>query len=247
MESNSNLTFPTETISLPSKGLFYPKDHPLRGGKVEMKYMTASEEDILSNENFIQSGVVLDKLIESLTMKKFDISDVLPGDKSAMLVAARILGYGKNYKFRIRNTDVTVDLSQMKDLEMDESIITPDGTIKYTLPETGVIIEFKHLTERGYDKIAEEIEGYKKINKDNVPSVTTKLKHHIVSIDGNKDPNFIRNYVNNTLLAMDSRSLRNRIESTKPDIDLNMKVDINGVEEDVNIPIDLTFFWPDLK
>ena len=93
----SEFKFPTEVVELPSKGLFYPEDHILRSGKVEMKYMTAKEEDILSNQNFISKGIVLDKLLESLTLNKFDIKDLITGDKNAILVASRVLGYGKDY------------------------------------------------------------------------------------------------------------------------------------------------------
>ena len=91
--------FPTEEVELPSKGLVYPKDNPLSSGKVEIKYMTAKEEDILSNQSYIQNGTVLDKLLESV-MVKASPKDLIVGDKNAVLVATRILGYGKNYKFQ---------------------------------------------------------------------------------------------------------------------------------------------------
>ena len=91
--------FPTEEVELPSKGLIYPKSNPLSSGKVELKYMTAKEEDILTNQNYIEKGIVLDKLLESLTMKKVDLKDLCIGDKNAIMVAARILGYGQDYEF----------------------------------------------------------------------------------------------------------------------------------------------------
>jgi hypothetical protein len=88
--------FPTEEVELPSKGLLYPENNPLRSGKVEIKYMTAKEEDILSNASFIQKGIVLDKLLESVIVSKININDLVIGDKNAVLIATRILGYGKN-------------------------------------------------------------------------------------------------------------------------------------------------------
>ena len=88
----SEFKFPTEMVELPSKGLIYPKDHPLRSGKVEMKYMTAKEEDILSNQNLIEKGVVLEKLLESLIQGKFDTKSLSTGDKNAIFIASRILG-----------------------------------------------------------------------------------------------------------------------------------------------------------
>jgi hypothetical protein len=92
--------FPTEEIELPSKGLVYPNDNPLSSGKVEMKYMTAKEEDILTNQAYIRKGTVLDKLLKSLIIdKKINIDDLIVGDKNSLLIASRILGYGKEYKF----------------------------------------------------------------------------------------------------------------------------------------------------
>jgi hypothetical protein len=93
--------FPTEEVELPSKGLLYPENNPLRSGKVEIKYMTAKEEDILSNASFIQKGIVLDKLLESVIVSKININDLIIGDKNALLIATRILGYGKEYKVQI--------------------------------------------------------------------------------------------------------------------------------------------------
>ena len=90
---------PTETVQLPSKGLIYPEGHPLASGEVEIKYMTAKEEDILTNQNYILNGTVLDKLMKSLIVTEFNYNDLLIGDKNAIMVAARVLGYGAEYKF----------------------------------------------------------------------------------------------------------------------------------------------------
>ena len=95
----NQFTTPTEIVDLPSKGLVYPESNPLSTGKVEMKYMTAREEDILTNQNYISKGTVLDELIKSLIVSDVKYEDMIVGDKNALLVAARILGYGKDYKF----------------------------------------------------------------------------------------------------------------------------------------------------
>ena len=95
----NKLNIPTEIVDLPSKGLLYPKDNPLSSGKIEMKYMTAKEEDILTNQNFIKSGVVIDKLLQSLIISKINYNDLLIGDKNAIMLASRILSYGANYEF----------------------------------------------------------------------------------------------------------------------------------------------------
>ena len=116
--------FPTETVELPSKGFFYPAEHPLKEGKVEMKYMTAKEEDILANANYIQQGIVLDKLLESLIISpKFNLEDLLIGDKNALLVAARILGYGSNYTVSYGSKTQTIDLSKLENINNDFNII----------------------------------------------------------------------------------------------------------------------------
>ena len=113
MESKFQL--PTETVELPSKGLLYAKDSPLASGTIEMKYMTAKEEDILTNANYLNNGTAIDKLLRSLVVdKKIRYNDLLVGDKNAMMVAARVLSYGKDYIFTYNNEEHTVDLSTLK-------------------------------------------------------------------------------------------------------------------------------------
>ena len=237
--------FPTEVVELPSKGLVYPPDHILRSGKVEMKYMTAKEEDILSNQNFISKGIVLDKLLESLTLGKFDIKDLITGDKNAILVASRVLGYGKDYSFFYDGTEYNVDLSKLENKLFNDSLISNKGTFYFTLPNSGTLVEFKLLNEKDEEKIKQEVDGLKKINKESSTDVTTRLKYQIVSIDGKEDKTSIKDFIDNYLLASDSRALRTYIKSVSPDVDLVAKVMINDVEEDIDIPINLNFFWPD--
>ena len=114
--SENKFKFPTEVVELPSKGLPYPESSPLSSGKIEMKYMSAREEDILTNMNFIRQGVVIDKLLQSMIVSEIDYSELLIGDKNALLVASRILGYGKDYEFEItddfgQKIKTTVDLN----------------------------------------------------------------------------------------------------------------------------------------
>ncbi len=211
-----------------------------------MKYMTAKEEDILSNQNYISKGIVLDKLVESLTLGKFDVKDLVTGDKNAILVASRVLGYGKDYTFSYGGKEYNVDLSLLENKPFDTSLITPKGTFKYTLPVSKTQVEFKLLTDKDEEKVKQEVEGLKKINKESSTDVTTRLKHQIVSVDGNSDKTAIKDFVDNYLLAADSRALRSYIKETAPDVNLTTKVVIDGVEEDISIPINLNFFWPDL-
>jgi hypothetical protein len=245
MEENK-FKFPTEIVELPSHGLLYPSDHPLKSGKVEMKYMTAKEEDILTNRNYIEKGIVLDKLLEALTMNTFDIKDLIPGDKNAILIASRVLGYGKDYTFTYDEKEYTIDLSSLDNKPFDTSSLTTRGTFKFTLPNSGNEVEFKLLTDKDDDKISQDIESLKKINKDISPEITTRLKYHIFAINGDTDKNAIREFVDFQVLASDSRALRKQIKDVSPDINLTAKVMINNVEENIDIPINLNFFWPDL-
>jgi hypothetical protein len=244
--SENKFNFPTEIVELPSKGLVYPEDHILRSGKIEMKYMTAKEEDILTNQNYIQKGVVLDKLVEALVMNKFKVNELIPGDKNALLIASRILGYGKDYTFDYKNEEFTIDLSTISEKPFDTTLITSRGTFKFTLPTSGIEVEFKLLTDKDNELVNQELEGLKKINKDSSPEITTRLRHQIVAVNGSIDKNAIREFVEYNLLAADSRALRKYIKDIAPDVNLTTKIVINGVEEDIDIPINLNFFWPDL-
>lgn len=236
--------FPTEEIELPSKGLIYPKENLLSSGKVEIKYMTAKEEDILSNQSYIQKGTVLDKLLESVIVSKINIKDLIVGDKNAILIAARILGYGKDYKVEIKGEEQVIDLSTLENKILDESLLTEGkNEFSFTLPSTDTEITYKILTGHDESKIDRELAGLKKINKDASPELSTRLKYIITSVGGETDTKEIREYVDNYLLARDSRALREHIRNTQPDVDLNYTLD-NG--EEVNIPLGLSFFWPDI-
>ena len=146
--------FPAEEVTLPSKGLLYPEDSPLRSGIIEMKYMTAREEDILTNQTLIQKGEVIDELLKSLIVTKgVDYNDLLVGDKNAIMVAARVLGYGADYSFTYNNEEHTINLSEIEDKTMDESLIK-DGENKFyfTLPTSKVEVTFKLLKHYLYKK-----------------------------------------------------------------------------------------------
>lgn len=240
----AELKFPTETIELPSKGLVYPENNPLSSGTVEMKYMTAKEEDILTNQSYIKSGVVLDKLLQSLVVdKNINIDDLIVGDKNALLIASRILGYGSKYAVIIRGEEVNIDLSVLDNKDIDYSSIEKGkNEFTYTLESTGTVLTYKLLTGKDEKSIEREIAGLKKIKSDASPELTTRLKHMILSVDGNTEKKDIRDFVDNYFLARDSRAFREHIKSTQPDVNLNVVLD-NG--EEVAIPIGLSFFWPD--
>jgi len=236
---------PTETIELPSQGLLYPKDHPLSSGTVEMKYMTAREEDILANQNYIANGTVIDKLLKSLIVTKVDYNDLVVGDKNAIMIAARILGYGPKYKFEYNGEEDEVDLSKIDNKKIDKKLFTPgNNEFSFVLPYSKNKITFKLLTHRDEQKINKEIEGLQKLNKDANPVVSTRLKFQITSVNGDSDPPTIRSFVDKALLAQDSRAFRKHISDIQPDIDLTFFP--RGTKESRPIPISLRFFWPDV-
>ena len=237
--------FPTEMVDLPSKGLLYPEGSPLRSGQIEMKYMTAREEDILTNQNYIQQGTVLDKLIESLIVSKIDIKELLVGDKNAILIASRILGYGQDYEFENRGTVYKVDLTEMVDKELPSDVNYENGNnFEFTLPTSKNQITFKLLTHGDELALDQELKGLKKINPNGSPELSTRLKYIITSVNGDSDRKTVREFVDNELLARDSRALRQEIKRISPDIDLTIKGD-DG--EDIAVPISLNFFWPDFN
>lgn len=238
---------PTETVELPSKGLLYPKDSPLAKGVIEMKYMTAKEEDILTNQNYIKNGTVIDRLLKSLIITEgVDYNQLLVGDKNAIMFAARILSYGKDYEFNYGGPQV-VDLSTLELKYLDEKVVT-EGKNEFTfpLPSTGNVVTFKLLNHSDEKNIERELEGLKKLNKNASPEVTTRLKRIITSINGQTEQKDIRSFVDTYLLAKDARALRK--EYAKVNCDVNMKFmlsDDDGGEEEVDLPIGLNFFWPD--
>jgi len=236
---------PTETIELPSKGLLYPEGSELTKGTLEMKYMTAKEEDILTNQSYIRNGTVLDKLMKSLIVSKINYDDLLIGDKNAIMVAARILGYGSEYKFDYAGEEQLVDLSALDNKQLDEKLFSSrTNEFVFTLPKSKNNISFKLLTHKDEQDINRELEGLKKINKDASPELSTRLKYMIVSVEGRRDKKDIREFVDNYLLAQDSRALREYVREIQPDVDLTFFP--NGSEDRVSLPIGLKFFWPDI-
>jgi hypothetical protein len=239
-----SFNLPTETIELPSKGLLYPEGHPLSNGTIEIKYMTAKEEDILTNQNYIQNGTVLDKLLKSLIVTKFDYNDLVIGDKNAIMIAARILGYGAEYKFTYNGIEETVDLSEINNKPLDESLYTKgQNEFTFTLPASNNEITFKFLTHGDEAKISKELEGLKRIKKEESPELTTRLKYMITSINGDQESKTIREFIDQAFLARDARAFREHISKIQPDVDLTFFP--SSSTKSISLPIGINFFWPD--
>ena len=239
--------FPTEIVELPSKGYFYTEGHPLSSGKVEVKYMTAREEDILTSQNLIQQGTVIDKLLEALIVdKSINIDDMLIGDKNAIMVASRILGYGKEYEFTYDGEEHKVDLSKLEPENIDFSKFTKGvNEFSFKLPNSERTITFKLLNGKDEKQIDAEIKAKQKISKEQSSELTTRLKQMILSVDGKSEKVYINNFVDNEFLSRDSLAFRQYLSSITPDVDMTTQiVDSTGEEIEVTIPVTLRFFWP---
>ena len=238
---------PTEIVTLPSKGLLYPKESPLAKGEIEMKYMTAKEEDILTNANYIRQGTVIDKLLQALIVTPIDYNELLVGDKNAILIAARILGYGKDYTIEHNGKEYTIDLTTMSEKKINNSLFKAGmNEFTFTLPKSENTVTFKLLSHGDEQKIEAEIKGLQKVNPNSVPEMTTRLKYMITSVNGDRDQKNIRDFIDTYLLAPDARSLRQYYATISPDIDMKfIPNDEDYTGEGIDIPISINFFWPD--
>lgn len=250
------VTFPTEVIELPSKGFFYKENDPLSSGKVELKMMTAKEEDILTSENLIKKGVVLDKLLESLIVdKSIKIENILIGDKNALYVAARRLAYGDNYgpvgvvcKNCKEESKIDINLAELKDKDFDFSKYSKaENSLSFTLPYSKKLVTVKLATTLEEQQIENELKSISKLNKGGQSAeITTRLKHVITSIDGNTDKVFIRKFVDTELLSRDSIELRKFIRQNSPDLDMTFNFTCPNCNSDdrSEVPMTVQFFWP---
>ena len=248
----ANYDFPTEVISLPSQGKCYPEDNPLSSGELEIKYMTAKEEEILASQNLIRKGVVLDKLFESIIVdKKVNIDDIILGDKNAIMLAARILGYGSKYRVQIQDEmgeahETEVDLSKVQTKETNLDNINVENNYTFTTP-TGVNLEWKLLTHGDEKAVEADIRAIARLNKDGASSeLTTRYRYMITSVDGETDVKTINKFINNAFLTRDTRAFRETVREHQPDINMEFDwINPNSGEREVKpIPMGVGFFWP---
>ena len=242
--------FPSEIIDLPSEGKLYPKDHPCSDGKIEVKYMTAREEDILTSQNLITKGVVIDRVLDSLILTKgISSNDLLLGDKNAVMVAARILAYGPEYECEVTNPSNplekvkhTFNLADCPFKKLPKNIT--ENKFEVELPVSKSKITFKLLTGKEEESIQKDLKASQKISTMVSPELTTRLRYSITSIDGDETQAVINNYVIN-MLARDSMFLRKKMREMTPDVELTQEIDIGGETVKVAIPMTVNFFWPE--
>ena len=256
-EANEASAFkvPTEFVPLPSFGLVYSPNSPLHNLKeIEVRYMTAADEDILTSRSLLRSGKAIDAVLKNCILDaRINPEELLSGDKNALITFLRVSGYGPEYKVEIdcpsceETSKYEFDLSQLEMKTLDvEPIEQGENRFHIQLP-TGTHIEFKFLNSAEEKEISDAQDRIKRSTNSPVDrNVTTRLKNTIISIDGNTDSSLINQYVD-TLNVRDSRALRKHMEDNTPDID--MKQEFNcphcGHRGEVDVPISVGFFWPD--
>jgi transcription elongation factor Elf1 len=246
--------FPSEVIDLPSEGYFYPEGSPLSTGRIELKLMTAKEEDILTSQNLIKKGVVLDELLKALIVTEgVKLDDLLIGDKNAIFIAARRLAYGDDYPVKItcpkcdQENEIIINLGMLKSKPFDFSQHTRgENSFTFTLPYLKKTIVYKLMTHKDEQDVDAELKNInKKIGTTASPEMTTRLKYMIMSVDGNEDRKTIREFVDD-IPARDSVVFRKFMREHTPDIDMtfNFKCAHCGHEERMALPLGVDFFWP---
>ena len=248
-EEQKQSKFSSEVIDLPSKGKVYPKNSPLSSGKLEIKYMTAREEDILTSQNLIKKGVVIEKVLDSLILTEgVKQEDMILGDKNAVMVAARILAYGPEYECEVTNPNTGNKFTQTFDLTKCPFVELPDGytgnNFEMTLPICKKKITFKLLTGKEETAVDNEIKSLNKVGGNVSRELTTRLRHTITSVDGDTDALTINTFVDN-MLSRDSLFFRSELLRISPDIDLTQEIEIEGETVKVAIPMTVGFFWPE--
>lgn len=260
LQENTGFSFvvPTEFVELPSGGRYYAPNHPLHNQtSVEIKQMTAKEEDILTSRTLLKNGVAIDRVLQSIIMnKQINTDSLLVGDRNAILIAARISGYGNEYATNVTcpacstNQTHTFDLLgvgvQSGDAAANLGVTEgPDGTFSTVLPKTNVTVEFKLLNGRDEKNIMSQIESDMK-RKRFEANVTTQIRNMVVSVNGDSSPQAI-NYLIENIPSLDARHLRTCYRLTAPNVDMTQFFTCEecGHQEDMEVPLTADFFWPD--
>ena len=249
---------PTEFVELPSEGLFYPPGHPLHHQKtVEIRFMTAKEEDILTSRSLLKAGVALDRMLQNILMEKsIDVNTMLIGDKNALLVAARRTGYGPEYETTVNcpscstQVDYTFDISQPPCNNYAENAkemgitIGNDGTLSITLPMSRVTLGCRFLTGADEVRLSKETDRKAKRKMDST-TTTDAFRAFIISVNGDDNPFAVESFIQ-AMPARDARHLRTIYNSVIPNIDLTQQFQCSqcGYEAEMEVPLGVDFFWP---
>ncbi len=257
MGDDFGFEIPVETVPLPSGGKTYPQSSPLYNAEVvQIKAMTAKEEDILTSKALIKKGTVIETLVKScLIDKSINVDDMLSGDRNALMTAIRITGYGADYQVDVEcpacseRSKQNFDLSELPINRLTLDPLEPgENLFEFDLPVTKKKVVFKFLSGRDENEISTIAERKRKKGIVNDNSVTTRLKHSILSIDGITDKHKIGVFVGN-MPARDSLALRKFIDSNEPGIEMKswMECPHCMTSSEVRLPMGASFFWPDTE
>lgn len=249
---------PTEFVELPSQGKFYASNHPLHNqSTIEIKQMTAKEEDILTSRALLKKGIALDRVITSLIVdKNINPNTLLVGDRNAIIVAARVSGYGSDYNTTVTCPSCTEQVKYSFDLndaevyrgnslQDTEAIANEDGTFTTLLPRSKVEVTFRLLSGTDEKSLMAQLESARK-RKQEENAVTRQLRQIVVAVNGDTEQNNI-NYVVENMPSADSRHLRFVYKVATPNIDLTQVFECESCdyEQDMEVPLTADFFWPD--
>jgi len=249
-------TPPTDIVFLPSKGLIYPRESALfKLESIEVKQMTAAEEDILTSRYLLRTGKAIDMLIKNCIMNKsIDVGELLTGDKDAIMIGLRIGAYGFDYLVDIEcpecsetTKNFNVDLTKLGVRELDPESLVEEGVNKFvvTLPSS-TVIAVKMLTSNDEKQISEENDNVKKhINTKVDRLISLRHQRQILEVNGNADRQYINSYIKN-MPARDSKALNKFVDDIKPEIKMEADFEcVNcGYSGKEVIPINQSFFWP---
>ena len=259
MGNDMGFTVPTEFVELPTRGRLYPEGHPLHGKEeVEIRFMTAKDEDILSSQTLLRKGIMLDRFIHSVLIdKSINPQDLYSGDRNAILVAARVTGYGPVYRTNITcpscsdTSEYEFDISEYSlntadDYEKHGLSITSNGSYTLETPKSKVKLEIRLMDGR-VEKYLKDISASKRKNNLLETPLTDLLKMIIISVNGNTDRHYVESFVEN-MPAFDSRHIRKIYPEISPGIDLTQNFDCSkcGFVTQLEVPLNADFFWPKL-
>lgn len=257
MKDDFGFDIPTEVIPLPSNGIVYPQESSLHMREsVEIRAMTARDEDILTSRALIKKGTVITELIKScLTDKSINVDEMVSGDRNAIMTALRITGYGSEYNVEVdcpacgERSKQEFNLSELpiKRIEL-QPLALGANVFEFTLPVTKKIVHFKFIDGKDEQEIAVTAERRKKqgVASDNL--VTTRLERAILAVDNIKDRNKIAGFIRN-MPARDSLAMRRFLDKNEPGIDMKSWMTCPHCDEqsEVRLPMGATFFWPDAE
>jgi hypothetical protein len=254
MRDDFGFEVPIESVPIPSRGTVYAEGSALHGQEtLDIRAMTAREEDILTSRALIKKGTVITNLLQSCIVdKRVNVSEMLIGDRNAVMVALRITGYGSEYHAEAEcpgcgsKSKQEFSLSELpvKPLDIEPAAIG-QNLFDFLLPVTKKNVKFKFLTGNDEEEILQIQERKKKTGAVADSLVTTRLQYSVVSIDGKTDKALISNFIRN-MPARDSLSLRNYIDKHEPGIDMKVYMDCPSCSEstEIRMPMGAGFFWP---